>query len=105
MSIILFEYFVHVFRVEFEIAADPVHPSLVHPIETVPDDLSYFEIVERNVLIEVHFNDVRDKQKRELHLLGLGVLLQSRGDILGIIDVFVQAGIRDFPLHFLQRRP
>lgn len=62
MGIVLFEYFVHIFRVEPEIVADLVDPGLVHPIEPVSDDLSYFEVEEGNVLVEVHFDDIRDQQ-------------------------------------------
>lgn len=89
VGVVLFEYFVHIFRIESEVAADPVNPCLVHSVEAISDDLPDFEIKQGNVLVEVHFDDVGDQQKGELHLLGFRVLLQTGGDVLRIIDILV----------------
>lgn len=60
LCFIIFEYSVHAFRIEFEMWTDSFYPFLVHLIETMSNDISYFEIIEGDILIEVHFDDIGD---------------------------------------------
>jgi hypothetical protein len=104
MGVVFFEYFVHVFRVETKVVAHSVDPILIHFVETCLDDVPDFEVEDGNILVEVHLNDVGDQQKRELYFFGFCILLELWGDVAGIRDVLVEAGVCDAPLHFLQGR-
>lgn len=105
MRIVFFKDLVHVLRIEFEVAADSVHPGLVHLVEAGFDDLSNFEVKKRYLFVEVHFDDVRNEKQGELHSLGLGIFLKVRGDVGCIRDILVQTGVCDLPLHFLEGGP
>lgn len=89
MTLELFKYPVHVFRVEFEITADSTHPSLVHSVETWLNDVSDFEVDEWAVVVEVDFDDVRDEQHGKLYFFGLVVLLELRCDVFCLLNVVI----------------
>ena len=51
LGLVLLEYFIDIFRVEFDVASDPLDPSLVHLVEIPPHDLPDFELKNSNILI------------------------------------------------------
>jgi len=93
---------VHVLGVEPEVGGHSLHPRLVHALEIVLDDVSDFEVEQSILIVGVDLDDVGNEQQRELHPLGLGVLLQFGSDVGGLVDVVIETGVGDLPLHLLE---
>jgi hypothetical protein len=104
-DIVLFENTVHTLGVEPEVAGNTANPGLVHTIKATFDDVSNFEVDDGVVFVEVDFNDVRDEEERELYFPGLSVLGEMRSNVFCVVDIVIETGVSDLPLHFLQSGP
>ena len=58
LCLVFLEYFIDIFRIEFDVASDPLNPSLVHLMEISPHNLPDLELKYSNILIQVHLHNI-----------------------------------------------
>ena len=44
VGIVFFENLIHILGIELKVAADLVHPGLVHFVESISNDVSYLKV-------------------------------------------------------------